>query len=133
MPAARSRAAQAMKRSKPCTVVGGGEMKRATSSVVSIASSEGASSRRISRSVKDEPVRTGSPDFQSEVVTVVRVSVWVVRWLIMFRRPDNLLARIRVVRRAVAPDDVVVPVGHVHRGPVAQHELIAVPPVTKSL
>ena len=40
-----------MKRSKPSTVVGGGEMKRATSSVVSSAKSDGASDARSSRSV----------------------------------------------------------------------------------
>src|SRR5688572_20535375 len=60
-----------MKRSKPSTVVGGGEMKRDTSSVVSIAISEGASPTRSSRSVKVEPARTGSPAFQSLVVTIV--------------------------------------------------------------
>src|SRR5690242_10531150 len=60
-----------MKRSKPSTVVGGGEMKRATSSVVSIASSDGASSRRSSRSVKLDPASIGRPAFQSLVVTIV--------------------------------------------------------------
>ena len=67
-----------MKRSKPSTVVGGGEMKRDTSSVVSIASSDGASSRRSSRSVKVEPASTGRPAFQSLVVTMVAafVSNW---------------------------------------------------------
>ena len=60
----RSRCVHAMKRSKPSTVVGGGEMKRATSSVVSIASSEGASSLRSSRSVNVDPAITGSAVFQ---------------------------------------------------------------------
>ena len=60
-----------MKRSKPSTVVGGGEMNRDTSSVVSIASSEGASSRRSSRSVKLDPASSGRPAFQSLVVTIV--------------------------------------------------------------
>ena len=54
--------------SKPSTVVGGGEMKRATSSVVNIASSEVASSRRNSRSVHTAVESTGSPDRQSVVV-----------------------------------------------------------------
>src|SRR5437868_751054 len=40
-----------MKRSKPSTVVGGGEMNRDTSSLVSIAKSDGASDVRSSRSV----------------------------------------------------------------------------------
>ena len=57
-----------MKRSKPSTVVGGGEMKRATSSVDSIASSDGASDSRSSRSVTIEPVSTGSDCRQSLVV-----------------------------------------------------------------
>ena len=47
-------------------------MKRDTSSVVSIASSDGASSTRSSRSVKVDPAITGRPSFQSLVVTVVR-------------------------------------------------------------
>jgi len=41
-----------------------------TSSVVSIASSDGASSMRSSRSVKFEAARIGSPAFQSLVVTI---------------------------------------------------------------
>jgi hypothetical protein len=49
-----------MKRSNPSTVVGGGEMKRATSSDASIARSDGASESRSSRSVTIEPVSTGS-------------------------------------------------------------------------
>ena len=40
-----------MNRSKPSTVVGGGEMNRDTSSVVSIANSEAASEWRSSRRV----------------------------------------------------------------------------------
>ena len=51
VPAARCRSVHAMKRSKPSTVVGGGEMKRDTSSVVSSAKSDGASDARSSRSV----------------------------------------------------------------------------------
>ena len=46
--------------SKPSTVVGGGEMKRDTSSVVSIAKSDGASEISSSRSVTFVPVSTGS-------------------------------------------------------------------------
>jgi len=42
-PAARCRRVQAMNRSNPSTLVGGGEMKRITSSVVSAANSAGAS------------------------------------------------------------------------------------------
>ena len=60
-----------MKRSKPSTVVGGGEMKRATSSVVSIASSDGASSIRSSRIVKVVPLITGRAAFQFVVAAVV--------------------------------------------------------------
>ena len=56
-----------MNRSKPSTVVGGGEMKRVTSSVVSSASSAGASGRRSSRKVNRVPLRTGSVLRQSEV------------------------------------------------------------------
>ena len=58
-----------MKRSKPSIVVGGGEMNRATSSVVSMANSEAASDTRISRSVTRLPVSTGSPVRQSVVTT----------------------------------------------------------------
>src|SRR5215203_6140295 len=61
-----------MNRSKPSIVVGGGEMKRATSSVESIASSDVASEIRSSRSVTMDPVRTGSDCFQSDV-TVAEV------------------------------------------------------------
>ena len=60
-----------MKRSKPSTVVGGGEMNRETSSVVSIASSDGASSARSSRSVKFDPAITGSAVRQFVAATVV--------------------------------------------------------------
>jgi hypothetical protein len=60
-----------MKRSKPSTVVGGGEMNRATSSVVSMASSDGASSIRSSRMVKVVPDMTGKAAFQFVVATVV--------------------------------------------------------------
>ena len=51
VPRSRSRIVHAMKRSNPSTVVGGGEMNRETSSVVSIAKSDGASDARSSRSV----------------------------------------------------------------------------------
>ena len=69
MPAARSRFVHMMNRSNPSTVVGGGEMNRATSSVESIAKSEGASETRISRSVTRLPVSTGRPVRQSVVTT----------------------------------------------------------------
>jgi hypothetical protein len=59
-----------MNRSKPSTVVGGGEMKRDTSSVESIARSEGASESRSSRSVTIDPVSTGSACRQSLLVVV---------------------------------------------------------------
>jgi len=49
-----------MNRSNPSIVVGGGEMNRATSSVESIDSNEGASDSRSSRSVTIDPVSTGS-------------------------------------------------------------------------
>ena len=58
-----------MNRSKPSTVVGGGEMKRDTSSVVSIASSDAASDSRSSRSVTAPACSTGSASRQSVVVT----------------------------------------------------------------
>ena len=54
-----------MKRSKPSTVLGGGEMNRDASSDDSIASSEGASLIRTSRSVSVLPVSTGSALRQS--------------------------------------------------------------------
>ena len=57
-----------MNRSKPSTVVGGGEMKRDTSSVVSSAQSDDASDARSSRSVTWEPARTGRPCRQSVVI-----------------------------------------------------------------
>jgi hypothetical protein len=60
-----------MNRSNPSTVVGGGEMKRETSSLVSIVRSEGASAVRSSRSVTPRPCSTGRPVRQSEVTTVV--------------------------------------------------------------
>ena len=67
-----------MKRWKPSTVVGGGEMNRDTSSVVSIASSEGASSACNSRSVKVVPAITGRAAFQFVVATVVCLLVMAV-------------------------------------------------------
>ena len=65
VPACRCRSVHAMKRSKPSTVVGGGEMNRETSSVVSIAKSDGASDARSSRSVTPLPLSTGKPSRQS--------------------------------------------------------------------
>ena len=69
VPAARCRSVHAMKRSKPSTVVGGGEMKRETSSVVSIAKSDGASDARSSRSTTCSSVNTGRPLRQSVLTT----------------------------------------------------------------
>src|SRR6185295_17743295 len=66
-PAARSRCAHAMNRSKPSTVVGGGEMNRATSSVVSSSSNALASDVRSSRSVTAPFVSTGKTCRQSLV------------------------------------------------------------------
>ena len=60
-PAARCRCVQAVNFSKPSTVVGGGEMKRVTSSVVSATNSDRASPARSSRSVTSEPVSVGRP------------------------------------------------------------------------
>ena len=73
-----------MNLAKPSTVVGGGEMKRVTSSVVSNASREDASLTRSSRSVMPFPCRTGSCVFQSELTAAVvlvltmmtGISVW---------------------------------------------------------
>ena len=58
-----------MNRSKLSTEVGGGEMNRETSSVVSIANSDGASDTRSSRSVTMLPVIVGSAWRQSELIT----------------------------------------------------------------
>jgi hypothetical protein len=55
-----------MKRSKPSIVVGGGEMKRVTSSVVNIASSEGASLNSSSRSMMPSLASMGSASRQSD-------------------------------------------------------------------
>ena len=49
-----------MNRSNPSIELGGGEMNRATSSVVSSAKSDGASEVRISRSATDCPISIGS-------------------------------------------------------------------------
>ena len=54
-----------MKRSNPSTVVGGGEMNRATSSVVSSAQSDVASDARISRNTTCVPRSVGRPCCQS--------------------------------------------------------------------
>jgi hypothetical protein len=64
-----------MNRSKPSTVVGGGEMKRETSSAVSIAKSDGASVTSRSRNVTLAPVITGRPFRQSLLVAAVAVAV----------------------------------------------------------
>src|SRR5215510_3654235 len=58
-----------MKRSKPSIVVGGGEMKRETSSVVNIANNDCASVIRSSRSVTPLLLSTGRPARQSVVMT----------------------------------------------------------------
>src|SRR5262245_37059533 len=56
-----------MKRSNPCSVFGGGEMNRATSSVESMASSDAASDGRSSRSVTMDPFSVGSPRVQGVI------------------------------------------------------------------
>ena len=66
-----------MKRSKPSTVLGGGEMNRATSSVVSSAKSDAASAVRISRRATVWPTSTGSDSRQS-VLTLSVVAVLLV-------------------------------------------------------
>jgi hypothetical protein len=58
-----------MNRSNPSTVEGGGEMNRETSSVVSIANSDGASEIRSSRSVTPFALSTGRPSRQSVLTT----------------------------------------------------------------
>ena len=57
--------------SKPSTVLGGGEMKRDTSSVVNSAKSDGASDARSSRSVTVAPVSNGRLSRQSELTVAV--------------------------------------------------------------
>jgi hypothetical protein len=64
-----------MNRSKPSSVVGGGEMKRVTSSVVNNASSAGASLVRISRNVTPAPDKIGNFCRQSEAMDLLVVSV----------------------------------------------------------
>ena len=59
-----------MKRSNPSTLVGGGEMKRDTSSLDIAAKSAGASLARSSRSTTSDPVSVGRPDRQSMTVVV---------------------------------------------------------------
>ena len=61
--------------SKPSTVVGGGDMKRETSSGVSIANSDAASETSSSRSVTLLPVSAGSALRQSLLTAVVEVVV----------------------------------------------------------
>jgi hypothetical protein len=75
VPAARWRSVQAMNRSKPSTVLGGGEMKRETSSVVSSAKSDGASDVRSSRKVTVVPASIGRLSRQS-VLTVGAMDDW---------------------------------------------------------
>src|SRR5688572_29786394 len=93
-----------MKRSKPSTVVGGGEMKRDTSSVESIARSTGASSARSSRSVSLVPISAGSAERQSVVVTgdgaAKSAAVIVTPDDVVIVTPDNVVS-------LIAPDDVV--------------------------
>ena len=69
MPAARWRIVHAMNRSNPSIVLGGGEMNRATSSVVSIEKSEAASEIRSSRRTTRFPLNTGRPVRQSVLIT----------------------------------------------------------------
>ena len=69
VPAVRCRSVHAMKPLKPSTVDGGGEMKRETSSGVSIANSDFASEVRSSRSVTTVPFSTGRPRCQSAPMT----------------------------------------------------------------
>ena len=59
--------------SKPSTVLGGGEMKRDTSSVVSSAKSDGASDARSSRRVTVAPASIGRLSRQS-VLTVSAIA-----------------------------------------------------------
>src|SRR2546427_3366159 len=58
-----------MKRSKPSTVFGGGEMNRDTSSVVRSAKSDAASDARSSLSTTCFPHNVGRPACQSLLVT----------------------------------------------------------------
>ncbi len=58
-----------MNRSNPSTEVGGGEMNRDTSSVVSSEKSDAASDARSSRSTTWLPASTGSPLRQSDQTT----------------------------------------------------------------
>ena len=69
-----------MKRSKPSTVLGGGEMKRATSSVVSSANSDAASDARSSRSTTCLPRSVGRPWRQSELTMVSIAGATAVAW-----------------------------------------------------
>src|SRR3954465_8814531 len=77
-PTARWRIVQAMNFSKPSTVLGGGEMKRDTSSVVSSANSEGASDARISRRVTVAPDSTGR--LSRQLVLTVWVPIAATGW-----------------------------------------------------
>jgi hypothetical protein len=68
-----------MNRSNPSTVEGGGEMKRATSSVVRRANSGAASDARISRSTTCAPRSAGRPARQSLLTTGALVGWTMVR------------------------------------------------------
>src|SRR3954470_22415477 len=75
-----------MNRSNASTLVGGGEMKRETSSVVSSANNDAASELRSSRRTTCPPVNVGRPARQSELTigagavtaanTAASVSTW---------------------------------------------------------
>jgi hypothetical protein len=77
-----------MNRSKPSTVVGGGEMNRATSSLASIVNSDGASVSRSSRRVTMVPVSTGSAWRQLLSAGVARAA-WIAAVASMIVRPSR--------------------------------------------
>src|SRR6476620_1538017 len=105
-----------MNRSKPAAVVGGGEMKRVTSSVESDASSDGASDARSCRSVAPPAASTGRLTRQSGIVLVVdRTATCMVGFpdsLKNGRDPDHVGRReaaprgAGLIRSRGAPDDV---------------------------
>ena len=64
LPCSRSRRLQSMNHEKRSTVVGGGDMKRATSGAVSTGSRWEASSGCSSRSTQCSPVSTGTASRQ---------------------------------------------------------------------
>ena len=61
-----------MNRSKPATVLGGGEMNRLTSAVVSSSCSDGASDSRSSRNVTPFAQMTGRRSRQSVAIGAMR-------------------------------------------------------------